>query len=240
MGVSLSQDGFDRRFEWGLDGARSLAAHVDVVIVVDVFSFSTAVDVATSRGAAVAPFAWADERAAAYAREIDAYLAVGRSQVSEEHPFSLSPVSLQRLPEGSRLVLPSPNGASICAEIASTGIPVFAGCLRNVRVVAAAAQGHGPVVGVVAAGEQWSGGALRPALEDLVGAGSVLAALPGPPSPEARAAIKASETSLGEVRDCASARELAALGYEGDIELATETDTSTAAPLLLDGLFHAA
>ena len=44
-------------FEWGLAGAKALNDKVAVTIIVDVLSFSTCVDVATSRGASVFPFA---------------------------------------------------------------------------------------------------------------------------------------------------------------------------------------
>jgi 2-phosphosulfolactate phosphatase len=179
----FAQDGFRRRFEWGLVGARRLQPWVDVLVVVDVLSFSTAVDVALARGAAIAPFAWMDERAVAYAQKIDAYLAVGRTEVSDDHPYSLSPVSIQQLPRGARLVLPSPNGAAICADMATAGVPVLTACLRNATAVAAAALTLGETVGVIAAGERWPDGTLRPALEDLAGAGAVLTALDGAASP---------------------------------------------------------
>ena len=80
------QEGFDRRFDWGLEGASRLAHVVDLLIVVDVLSFSTAVDVVVSRGATVIPIAWRDSRAADFAREIDAHLAVGRSHMSPRTP----------------------------------------------------------------------------------------------------------------------------------------------------------
>src|ERR1700753_175692 len=69
----------DRLFEWGPTGARQLAPGVDVLIVFDVLSFSTSVDVAVARGAAVYPARWKDERAAELARDLGAELAVGRS-----------------------------------------------------------------------------------------------------------------------------------------------------------------
>jgi hypothetical protein len=43
------------RLEWGREGAALLAAECAVVIVIDVLSFSTAVDIAVGRGAAVLP-----------------------------------------------------------------------------------------------------------------------------------------------------------------------------------------
>jgi 2-phosphosulfolactate phosphatase len=47
----FSQDPFSVRFDWGLRGAAEQAGKADVLIVVDVLSFSTCVDVAVGRGA---------------------------------------------------------------------------------------------------------------------------------------------------------------------------------------------
>src|SRR6266508_2839489 len=215
----FEQTGFDPRLEWGVEGARVLAAACRVVVVVDVLSFTTAIEVAVGRGAVVFPHRWPDPGAAAFARRVGAVLAGRRDEPRStgapprgspdpsgstgapprgspdpsgpggRPPYSLSPVSLLDVPPGTRLVLPSPNGSALAAAIAHAGPVVLAGCLRNASAVARAAReagGDGPV-GVVAAGERRPDGALRPAVEDLLGAGAVLHALGGRPSPEARA-----------------------------------------------------
>ena len=51
------------RCEWGLSGLLALRDEVAVLVVVDVLSFSTAVEVAVGRGAAVLPFASGDPAA---------------------------------------------------------------------------------------------------------------------------------------------------------------------------------
>jgi 2-phosphosulfolactate phosphatase len=236
--AATAQSGFDRRFEWGLLGSQRLASEVDVLVLVDVLSFSTAVDVAVARGATIIPALWADDRAADLATELGAFVAAGRSELSSAGGYSLSPVSLAKIPAGTRLVLPSPNGATICAGLAGTPVTIFAGCLRNAEAVARASAVAGDTIGVVAAGEKWPDGSLRQALEDVAGGGAILAALGGTPSPEARAAIAiAREVDSTLLADCASARELVALGFADDVAMAMARETSHAAPVLRDGAF---
>jgi 2-phosphosulfolactate phosphatase len=148
------------RFEWGRRGLEAIGPGSDVIIVVDVLSFSTCVDVATSRGAVVLPYRWRDESAAAYAAANDAVLA-GNDRLAAEG-YSLSPASLERIPAGTRLVLPSPNGSTLSLLAATYGTTLTA-CLRNSAAVAAAARRLGGAVAVVACGEQWPDGGLRPA-----------------------------------------------------------------------------
>ncbi len=50
--------------EWGLAGMEALRGRAAVLVVVDVLSFSTAVDVVTARGTSVLPFPWGDRAAA--------------------------------------------------------------------------------------------------------------------------------------------------------------------------------
>lgn len=52
----FNQSEFDIRCEWSLQGLAALLADSDAIIIVDVFSFSTCVEIATARGATVFPY----------------------------------------------------------------------------------------------------------------------------------------------------------------------------------------
>jgi len=233
-----AQEPYGVRFEWGPVGAARAGGHGGALVVVDVLSFTTAVTVAVERGTAVHPAASRDA-GVALARRTGAELAVGRHHVTDDHPWSLSPAALRSAPARARLVLPSPNGSAIAATV-EDGV-VVAACLRNARAVAAWLR-DGPVT-VIAAGERWPDGSLRPALEDLLGAGAVLAALArhDEESPEATAARTAYESTRSvpdAVRHCASGVELRTSGFVEDVEIAVEIDTTGVVPLLLDGAFR--
>jgi 2-phosphosulfolactate phosphatase len=272
--------------DWGLDGARA-ARPGGALVVVDVLSFSTAVTIMTGRGSMVYPHTWPSPDVEAFARARDAAWAVGRRDVSAEHPWSLSPAHLIASPAVDRLVLPSPNGSAISAAAgaATTGTPaadspaadvyeaeapaaadaaddhpaggvpaesvVLAGCLRNASAVAAWLEEAGyatperPVT-VIAAGERWPDGELRPALEDLLGAAAIIAALDGH-------AIRSPEAAVAEVgwfahrhhaadflRECYSGRELIERGHDADVSLAAEYDVQDTVPVLTDGAFLSA
>jgi 2-phosphosulfolactate phosphatase len=77
--TAFDQGGAACRCEWGKRGLDALAP-ADVAIVVDVLSFSTAVDVAAGRGVIVLPFAWRSPAAEAFAREHAAELAGARGE----------------------------------------------------------------------------------------------------------------------------------------------------------------
>ncbi|HZO70259.1 MAG TPA: 2-phosphosulfolactate phosphatase [Kribbellaceae bacterium] len=234
------QHGWRVRFDWGLRGAKECGPGSTVVAVVDVLSFTTAVSVAVERGIEVLPYRWRDETAAEYARKNDAVLAVGRSEAGPGD-VSLSPPTL-RATDARRVVLPSPNGSTIAQSLAELGCEVVAVSLRNASAVARWARdrigGEGTVL-AIAAGEHWPEGGLRPAVEDLWGAGAFLAALHGAglteASPEARSAA-AAYVGMGEpktaLEQCAGGRELAAYGYPEDVVIAAEADTSGVVPLL--------
>ena len=163
----FDQREFDIRCEWGEPGVAALAPISDAVIIVDVLSFSTSVEIAARNGALVFPYRWRDDRAVGFAAAVQAVLAEPRRTVGS---YSLSPASLLDIQPGTRLVLPWPNGATL--TLAARPTPVFVGCLRNAAAVAAAARQLGPKIAVIAAGERWPGDhSLRPCVEDPIGAG---------------------------------------------------------------------
>jgi 2-phosphosulfolactate phosphatase len=247
-----AQTPYGVRFEWGPAGAERLRQGSACVVVVDVLSFTTSVTVAVEAGTQVYPYPWRDDTAATFARDKAARLAVGRTSVSAESPWSLSPAALRRAPAVDRLVLPSPNGSTIAAAAASAGATVVAGSLRNAYAAGhwLTGQGFGTPdrpVAVIASGERWPDGSLRPALEDLLGAGGVIAALADAGSdslsPEAAAAHAMFRTTAdvaATVADCASGRELVAYGFAEDVAIATELHQSPTVPVLTADAFVAA
>jgi 2-phosphosulfolactate phosphatase len=232
--------------EWGPVGAKVLSESCDVLVVVDVLSFSTSVTVAVERGARVWPHT-GGENAGALAREIGAVLAGNRG--SHEGP-TLSPASLLGIRPDSRLVLPSPNGSAIAYAAVNGGVTaidggvtVVVGCLRNARAVGRWLRDYDRI-GVVPAGERWGDGSLRPAYEDLVGAGAVIDQIAAHDlsvslSPEAEAAAVAFR-SLRPLEECPSGRELVERGFAEDVRIASEVDVSSVVPRLTEGRFVAA
>lgn len=246
----FAQPGSGARFDWGLAGAAELGRVCAALVVVDVLSFTTSVEVAVSRGMRVHPFPWG-EQAGDYAGRVGAAVAVARSRVTPSQPWSLSPVALRDAPFAADLVLPSPNGSAICATASATGLPVVAASLRNARAVGLwlRRQGYGSTrtpIGVVAAGEHWPDGSLRPCVEDQLGAAAVLDVLTtvsGGLSVEAAVALASLASILdlsSAVRGCVSSRELVQRGYVEDVELAVELNVSPVVPLLTGGVFSAA
>lgn len=229
--------------EWGMLGVEALRDEAAVLVVVDVLSFSTAVDVAVSRGAVVYPFPHGDEAGARVAADlVGAVLA--RPRRASGGGVSLSPVSLSTVPVGTKLLLPSPNGSRL--SLACGDKPVLTGCLRNAAAVARAARdmAAGDAVGVIPAGERWPDGSLRPAIEDLLGTGAIIHHLALPCSPEAQVARDtfraAGEDVARLIRASVSGRELVDGGFPGDVDLAVEREVSPWVPLLTDGAYRAA
>ena len=245
-----TQDGFAYRFDWGPNGLRTLAPLADVVVIVDVLRFTSAVSAAVESGCTVFPYRWADDGAAAYAAAHDATLA-GRREHGE---LSLSPTGLLAVTTPLRIVLPSPNGSALAFAAREHGARhVLAGCLRNASATAIVARrlaGPGGVIAVIAAGERWHGatGPIRPAVEDLLGAGAVLAALDpaaavsapccSPEAAAARAAFVAARPRLHDaIAGSSSGRELLGRGWDDDVATSAALDVTDHAARLVDDAF---
>jgi len=123
------------------------------------------------------------------------------------------------------------------------GSTVVAACLRNAEAVAGWAQQQSAPIIVIACGERWPDGSLRPALEDFLGAGAVLSRLGGAQSPEARSAAAAWLDAQDRIEtvllDCSSGRELSDKGWRQDVLYAAKVDISTEVPILDNQAFRA-
>lgn len=226
-----SQDGFSYRFEWGVDGLDAVVDGCAAVVVVDVLRFSTAASLVTELG--------------------------GRVELSDDpDDLRLGSADLRRTVLADPLTpvkLWSPNGRSVAVAARGRGVAVFAGCFRNASATATAAAqvANGSPIAVIAAGERWDGDRLRPATEDLLGAGAVLARLdPGgaltepccsPAARAARAAFLDAEPLLLDLTSAtASGRELWERGDGVDVREAARLDVApmptefTAAPSEVD------
>jgi 2-phosphosulfolactate phosphatase len=229
----FQQIGFTARFEWGSEGVRALAPVSEIVVIVDVLSFTTCVDVVLSRGGIVFPYRHKDSSALEYARKVNAVLAGKRGE-----PISLSPSSLSAVEQGSRIVLPSPNGATCSFLAKESNAKVIAGCLRNASAVARYIKQSGGTVSVIASGERWPNGSLRPAFEDLVAGGAILHELIDDYrlSPEARSAVAAFLAAKGDLprflAASGSGQELIAEGFSEDVAIACEWNASRIVPIL--------
>jgi 2-phosphosulfolactate phosphatase len=246
MPAYYDQADWPARFEWGLAGVQRLGPAADVLVIVVVLSSTTVMSLAAERDALVLPYRWQDASAIDYARQHDSQLAAHRAEVSAERPYSLSPPTWLSVPAGTHVVLPSPNGANLAFAARDAGAVVLAGCLRNAEAVARAAQQLGQRILVIAAGERWDDAdarSLRPALEDLLGAGAILAALPpAARAPEAAAAVAAfdalRDTLPATLDACSSGRQLRERGYAQDVAIAAQLNVSTAVPILRADAFE--
>lgn len=230
--MNYNQQQFDIRLEWGMRGIEQLAAISDAIIIVDILSFSTCVDIATRNGAVIYPYQWKDDTAIVYAESLEAELANDKRKLV--NGYTLSPTSLINIKPKTKLVLPSPNGSSL--SLATKATPTICGSLRNAEAVAKFAMTFGRKISVVPAGEQWDDQTLRVAFEDLIGAGAIVSYLSGNLSPESKAALSIYQCLkarlLEDIKSCTSGKELINRGFENDVYLACEFNVSDNVPLL--------
>ena len=222
--------------EWGIDGINKYSSISDITIIVDILSFSTCVDIALSQKAIVYPYVYKDDSSIEYAAANDAVLA---SFNRSKDKFSLSPLSLKKISEGTRIVLPSPNGSEL--SLCSLSEVTLCACFRNYRVVAEYANSISENIVVIPAGEKWPNGTIRFAIEDYLGAGALLSELKGELSAEANAAKKLFESLKPELKHIISGslsgRELIEKGFPEDVDLALELNAGRSVPVLKNKYF---
>lgn len=214
----------------------------DVLVVVDVLSFATAVAAGTSRGVVFYP-AGSRRRAGSLAAERDAVASVPRLAM-RPGDYSLSPLSYAAAPAGTRVALRSPNGARMAMAARGAPAVVVAGIVNASACGAAAAAGAraaGCGVTVVACGEREAGAGRRRrfAAEDFLGAGAVAVAVDLPRTGEAEAAARAFEACRRDLEEILlqtrSGLELVAAGFRDDVVYAARLDSLRTVPLLQDG-----
>lgn len=220
----------------GPEKAARAAARGEIVVIVDTLSFSTTVVTAVSRGVRVYPCTAQDE-AGSIAQALGAEASVRRAEVPTRGRFSLSPLSFERAEAGARVVLASPNGGG-CCRAARGAADVWIAGLVNASAVAAALDREDRATTIIACDELGADGSRRPALEDRLGAGAILAASHRPRDPaaeEAVAAFREHRAHLCEVLlGCESGEELIESGCREDVLRAVALDRFGVVPVLED------
>ena len=181
------------------------------------------------------------------ADKLNAELAVSREGVPSQGHYSLSPLTFNDVVEGTKVLLPSLNGAT-CSRCAEHSSHIIVGALVNAKAAAKAAvsliEGSELSVTVIACGEREKGARsdLRMAIEDYLGAGAVLSNLPHSKSPEAQVCESAFADNKSRVDellwDSISGRELREMGFEGDVSFASRLDSIETVPVLKEGAFE--
>jgi 2-phosphosulfolactate phosphatase len=244
----FDQSPYTCRVEWGRRGAREAANRGDIVIIVDVLSFSSTVVTALNYDAVIYPYP-PNLDGKDYAQRINAEYILGRAEAAKAGKPTLSPVSFNEEHTHKKYVLTSLNGA-FCTWIASKVPALLIGSLLNASSVAAVANRlrlqKNASITVIPCGELWSDGkeeedTLRPAIEDYLGAGAILSYLEGEKSPEAEVCMGAffhAESKLDEwIWDCGSGRELRERGFGADVKHCSQLNAYQTAPLLKNNHF---
>jgi 2-phosphosulfolactate phosphatase len=244
--VQQERDTTDPRVQlaWGRRGAEAAAERADILVVVDTLRFSTAAATAVHHGALIYPCPVDEALVTALAQRVGGEVAFQRHPASTSARFSLSPRSYLAVEPGTRVVLPSPNG-STCCQYGPRTPALFVGALVNAQAVAGAVSHLLTTqpqlnVTVLACGERWripaEEGVLRFALEDYLGAGAVLSALPFSQTVEAQACgatFRAMHDRLEAILwECESGQELLTKGLGEDVRHAAQLNVYDTAPVL--------
>lgn len=250
MNTFFDQSPYEIKVDWGIRGAKEAAIREEILIIVDVLSFSSTVIAAMENEALIHPFPPPiNEKAKKYADQLGADLVVGRAEAIKTGKHSLSPNSFKADDRGKLYVLCSLNGAA-CVEAAKKVPGLLMGSLRNAQAVAEAAlelkKKTGKPITIIPCGERWENvsadeNELRPAIEDYLGAGAIISSLEGTLSPEAfvcKQAFQGSKHELSNlIRNCGSGRELKERGFAKDVEYCLQLNASSIVPVLSGSKF---
>ncbi|MEH7107483.1 2-phosphosulfolactate phosphatase, partial [Bacillus sp. JJ1764] len=244
----FSQSLFNCRVEWGMRGAREAAERGDIIIIVDVLSFSSTVISALSNGAIIYPYP-PNLDGKTYAEKVGAEYILGRAEADKIGKPTLSPVSFTQEHSNKKYVLSSLNGA-FCTWIASKVPALLIGSLLNASSVSSIANQlrvkSNSNITVVPCGEQWNNvknydNSLRPSIEDYLGAGVILSYLDGDKSPEAEVCIGAFQHAKEKINEliweCGSGRELRQKGFEDDVKYCSHLNVFDTVPILYNDHF---
>lgn len=241
---------------WGVGGAQAAGRRGDVVIVVDVLRFSTAVAAAVASGLYVRPASGGSAPCPPPLRPgSGACKRSGTEERERAWPTTaaptpkapLSPLGYAGAGVAGVVEIRSLNGAA-CVRAAEGAAALYAGSLVNATCVAReaadAAAALGRSITVVACGELWrcaAGGLrMRCAVEDFLGAGAILSRVCRI-SPRAAVAASRFERAWPELERILvasrSGRELIEGGSAADVNYAAALDSVPISPLLLSGIF---
>lgn len=247
----FNQEPFACRVEWGIRGAREAAERGDIIIIVDVLSFSSTVISALRYGAIIYPYP-PNLDGKSYAEKVEADFILGRAESARIGKPTLSPITFNQEHSNKKYVLSSLNGA-FCTWVATKVPALLIGALLNASSVASVAnrlrlQSKSNIT-VVPCGEQWNDvkeheNSLRPSIEDYLGAGAILSYLEGEKSPEVEVCIGAFQNVKHKIKEiiweCGSGRELRIKGFEKDVKHCSRLNVYQTVPILLNDHFVSA
>lgn len=231
-----------------VEGVELALRNNHIVVIVDVFSFSTAVTTAIANGFTIYPVS-DRERGQQLAEKTGAELAGKRGEAK----YSLSPLTyLNPDQPANKIVLYSPNGAACCEMVKDR--TAFIGCFLNAKAVGKKvtrlAKKTNQNVTVVMAGEQraviagdrveYIKESTRKvfALEDFLGAGAIIKEIKINKSPEAivcESAFKKSSKQLHELlTDSFSGRYLVQKSSSADIDFSIQLNRYDSVPKIKD------
>lgn len=241
----FNQSPYQCKMDWSFRGVKEASLRGDIIVIVDVLSFSSAMINAVHNGAIIYPFPRAGD-INEYGNRVGAEVCVlERSRAKELGLPSLSATSFNESHKDKKYIISSINGAT-CVKEANDNNLILIGSLLNAESVAGVInkiqKEKGTNITVIASGERWSSvndepRDLRPSIEDYLGAGSILSLLNGTKSPEADICISAYKNSkkdiVGLIKDCGSGRELINMGFPEDVEFCSKINLFKEVPFLI-------